>query len=172
MRINLLDEKEIRRQIRWDQIFIVVLVIIIFFLPAGHYYLNYMELDRLKTQRDSLQAQSEALQPRVEEYFELQEQIREFEIPEELEVTRYRLGRPLRQFGVITPEAITLESLDYEDGELVVQGFSEDIDSILTLVEEIFNSDLLTLGSLQRFHRNDLIDFTIELTLETREELP
>ena len=172
MRVNLLDEKRIRRQVRWDQIFIVLMVVVFLVLPAFHYYLNRAELQRLKEDRDSLQAQIEELQPQEQRYYELQEKIREFEIPEEVVVTRYRLQEPLSEFGRILPEEMTFKNMDYEDGSMSIDGFAGDIEDILKLAENIHNSDVLRLGTLQHFSREDHVDFSIDLSLQTREELP
>lgn len=172
MRVNLLDEKEIRRQIRWDQIFIVIMVIVFLVIPAFHYYLNYSELKSLEREKESLQAQIEELQPQEERYYELQEQIREFELPEEIVVTRYRLQEPLEEFSHILPEEMTFVNIDYEEGNMSIQGYAGDIEDILSLAENIYNSDMFDLGTLHHFTRDDHVDFFIDLSLNTREELP
>ena len=172
MRVNLLDEKKIKRDIRWDQIFIVLLVIFVFVLPAGHYYLNYLETQRLERDIGIMEDQLEVIEPQLEEYEDLQAQIAEFELPEEIEVTRYMLADPMQELGVIMPGQVTLESISYNDGDISVNGFASDIENILTLVQNFFDSDYYSVISLQRFQRGDVVDFNLEVSLETEEELP
>lgn len=172
MRVNLLDEKELKRQIRWDQIFIVLIIVFVIVSPTLHYFINYVELEGLKREKRNLQDQLEALEPQLEEYFSLQEQIEQFQLPEELEVTRYRLGSPVQEFGTILPAPVTLEQIDYSKGEMSIQGYANSIEDILTLVQNIFDSEYYSVISLQHFQRDDVIDFDLDVTLETQEEMP
>ncbi len=172
MRVNLLDEKEIKRKIRWDQIFIVLIVVFIIVLPAIHYFINYVELQGLKRDREIVKEQLEVLQPQLDEYFALQEQIDQFQLPEELEVTRYRLGDPMQELGAILPDSIALEQINYSEGEMVIQGYANSVDSLLSMVQNIFNSEYYNVISLQHFQREEVIDFNLDVTLETEEEMP
>lgn len=172
MRVNLLDEKKVRRKIRWDQIFIVLLVIFLLVLPVGHYFLEYMELQRLERERGQLEDQLAVLEPQLQEYRELEAQIAQFELPEEIELERYMLGGPMRELGVIIPELVTLEQLDYDKGELSIDGYAEEIDILLSLVQNVFDSDYYEVISLQHFQRDDVIAFNLEVHLDTREEYP
>jgi len=172
MRVNLLDEDKIKRQIRWDQIFIVVLVIVLLALPAGNYVLNYLEIQRLEREKGIVEDQLEVLEPQRERYFELESQIAQFELPEEIEVTRYMLADPMRELGLIMPGEVTLEQMDYSDGEVAIAGYAGSIENILALVQNIFDSEFYDIISLQHFQRADVIGFDLEVSLDTREELP
>ena len=119
-----------------------------------------------------MEDQLEIIEPQLEEYEDLQAQIAEFELPEEIEVTRYMLADPMQELGVIMPGQVTLESISYNDGDISVNGFASDIENILTLVQNFFDSDYYSVISLQRFQRGDVVDFNLEVSLETEEELP
>ena len=172
MRVNLFDRKKSRPEIRWGRIVITVLIIIFIALPAIHFYLNYTEVRSLRDQSERLSNQLESLRAQEEEYFELREKISEFEMPEEIEITRYRLREPMREFGNIMPEELSLERMDYSDGEMELAGFASEIEMILQLAENIHGSELLELESLNHFQREDYIDFNMSLYFDTREELP
>jgi len=172
MRVNLLGEKQIKRSIRWDQIFLVLLVIFVLVLPAGHYYLNYLEVQRLERDIGIMEDQLEVLEPQLEVYEELQAEIAQFELPEEIEVTRYMLAEPMQELGLIMPGEVTLEQINYSDGDITINGFAADIENILALTQNIFNSEQYSIISLEHFQRGDVVDFNLEVSLETREELP
>lgn len=172
MRVNLLDEKKVRREIRWDQIFIVLLVIFLVVLPLGHYFLNHLEIQSLEREKRALEDQLEVLEPQLERYRELERQIAQFQLPEEIEVVRYRLAGPMRELGIILPDMITLEQLNYEDGEITLEGYTQNIDILLNMVQNVFDSEYYDIISLERFDRDDFIEFNIQVSLETREEMP
>ncbi len=172
MRVNLFDEKKVRRKIRWSRIFVAVMVIALVVTPATHFYYNHMELESLKNRSQSKAAQLDTLRIEEETYFELREEISEFEMPEEIVISRYRLREPMQEFGSITPEELTLTRMDYRDGEVLLEGFAGEIEMLLELAQNIHSSELLKLESLSHFQRGDYVEFVMTLHFDTREEFP
>ncbi|SDL59458.1 PilN domain-containing protein [Halarsenatibacter silvermanii] len=171
MRVNLFDEKKVRRKIRWSRILTAVLVIAFVITPAAHFYSNHQELASLRNRSQSLAVQLDTLRVEEETYFELREEISEFEMPEEIIISRYRLRGPMQEFGEIMPEELTLTRMDYSDGDMMLEGFASEIEMILELAENIHKSEILGLESLSHFRRGDYVEFTMALHFDTREEL-
>ena len=171
MRINLLKEKE-GLYIHWGEIAVVLIVILTLALPAGHYFINYIDLQGMERERDLLQDELATLRPQEERYFELQEHIDDFYLPEEVEVQRYAISPAIAEFGRILPGETTLETIDFDHGEMFITGHAREIEIILEMVGNIFYSDIFSLVSLEQFQRDDVIDFNLQVEMHTREELP
>ena len=171
MRINLLKDKE-GLYIIWVEIAFVFIVILTLALPGLHYFVNYIELQDLETERNQLENQVQALRPQEEYYFELQQQIEDFRLPEEVEVQRYAISPAIEEFGVILPNQAALRTLNFQNGELAISGHAREIEVILDMVGNIFESEIFSLVSLQQFQRDDVIDFDLQVSMHTREELP
>ncbi len=171
MRINLLKEEK-GLHIHWGEIAVALVIILTLAGPGLHYFVNYIDVQGLERERDQLQDQREALRPQEEEYFDLQQQIDDFRLPEEVEVQRYALAPVIEEFGLILPTEVTLETIDFAEGEMAISGHAREIDIILNLVSNIFESDIFSIVSLEQFQRDDVIDFDLEVELHTREELP
>jgi len=171
MRINLLKGKE-GLYINWGEIAVVLIVILTLVLPGLHYFVNYIELQDMETERNRLDNQLQALRPQEEYYFELQEQIDDFYLPEEVEVQRYAISPAIEEFGVILPNQATLRDINFANGVMDINGHAREIEIILDMVGNIFQSDIFSLVSLEQFQREDVIDFYLQVEMHTREELP
>ncbi|MFN2364826.1 MAG: PilN domain-containing protein, partial [Halarsenatibacteraceae bacterium] len=109
------------------------------------------------------------IRPQEEVYFELQEEIDNFKLPEEVEVERYAIAPAFREFGVILPEGVGFEQMSYQQGELRVVGHARNIDVILDMVGNVFDSDVFSLVSLERFQRENIYDFNLVVEMHTRD---
>lgn len=170
MRVNLLEKDE-GLKINWLEIVAVVVVILVFAGPGLHFYSQTQEINRLETRRDSWQDRINALRPEENRFYELEREIDNFRLPEEVEVQRYAIAPAFREFGVILPEEINFENISYSQGRMSIVGNASDIETILDMISNIFESDVFSLVSLERFQQDDLYNFDLEVRMHTREEL-
>lgn len=170
MRVNLLGE-DTSLQIQWIEVFVAVLIILIVAVPALNYYINYVELKGLERERNMWEDRVAEIQIQEEQYFELQEKIDSFRLPEEVEVQRYAIAPAFREFGKILPDRIGFESMSYQQGELSISGHANSIELILDMVGNIYESDVFTIVSLERFQSDDMYQFNLVVRLQTREEI-
>ncbi len=168
MRINLLEEDK-SLHVNWLEVAAAVIVILALAVPALHYYINYIDLKGLEQERGMWQDRLAEIRPREEEYFELQDEIDNFKLPEEVEVERYAIAPAFREFGTILPDGVGFEEMNYEQGELTVVGHARNIDVILDMVGNVFESDVFSLVSLERFQRENIYDFNLVVEMHTRD---
>ena len=168
MRINLLEEDR-SLHVNWLEVAAVLIVILTLAVPALHYYMNYIDLKGLEQERNMWQDRLAEIRPQEEIYFELQEEIENFRLPEEVEVERYAIAPAFREFGMILPDGVGFDQMNYEQGELTVNGHAQDINIILDMVGNIFESDIFSLVSLERFQRDNIYDFNLVVRMHTRD---
>ena len=168
MRVNLLDEDR-SLHVNWLEVAAVLIVILTLAVPALHYYMNYIDLKGLEQERNIWQDRLAEIRPQEEIYFELQEEIENFRLPEEVEVERYAIAPAFREFGIILPDGIGFEQMAYRQGELRIIGHAQNINILLDMVGNIFESDIFSLVSLQRFQRENFYAFDLVVRMHTRD---
>lgn len=168
MRVNLLEEDR-SLHVNWLEVFTAVLIILTLAIPALNYYINYIELNNLEEERNMWQERLAEIRPQEERYFELQEEIENFRLPEEVEVERYAIAPAFREFGLILPEGVSFASLDYDHGSIIIQGHARNVEELLGLVGNIFESEIFSLVSLERFMRDGVLEFNMQVNMHTRD---
>ena len=168
MRVNLLDERKINLEVKWNEIFIVLIIIFIFILPAVHYYFNYTEYQQLKNRKASIEGQIEAIEPELERYEQLVNKIDEFEqkAEESIEIEQYQLTEAYRVLGEHISSDTALLNLSYTNGEMSLEGEAKDIQSILNYSQRIQEAPSSRELSLESITENEFIRFDILLQLE------
>ncbi|MBF8436712.1 PilN domain-containing protein [Halanaerobiaceae bacterium Z-7014] len=168
MRINLLEEDK-SLHVNWLEVAAALVIILAIAVPALNYYLNYVELQGLERERNMWEDRLAEIRPQEEVYFDLQEQIDNFRLPEEVEVERYAIAPAFQEFGVILPEGIGFEEIIYENGQLTIFGHAQNINEILNMVGNVFESDVFSLVSLERFQRDNIYQFNLTVNMHTRD---
>ena len=168
MRINLLEEDR-SLHVNWLEVAAALVIILTLAVPAVHYYINYVELQGLERERNMWEDRLAGIRPQEEVYFDLQEQIDNFRLPEEVEVERYAIAPAFQEFGIILPDGVGFEQMSYEQGELRVVGHAQNINIILDMVGNIFESDIFSLVSLERFQRDNIYQFNLVVRMHTRD---
>ena len=168
MRINLLEEDK-SLHVNWLEIAAAVIIILTLAVPGLHYYINYVELQGLERERNMWEDRLAEIRPQEEVYFELQEEIDNFRLPEEVEVERYAIAPAFEEFGVILPDGVGFDSIDYEQGILTIDGHAQDVETLLNLVGNVFESEIFSLVSLERFFRDGILEFNMEINMHTRD---
>ena len=168
MRVNLLEEDR-SLHVNWLEVAAVLIVILTLAVPALHYYMNYIDLKGLEQERNMWQDRLAEIRPQEEIYFELQEEIENFRLPEEVEVERYAIAPAFQEFGLILPENVGFDQIDYEQGLLTINGHANNVDTLIDLVGNVFESDIFSLVSLERFLRDGFLEFNMEVRMHTRD---
>ncbi len=168
MRINLLEEDR-SLHVNWLEVAAALVIILTLAVPAVHYYINYVELQGLERERNMWQDRLAEIRPQEEVYFDLQEQIDNFRLPEEVEVERYAIAPAFQEFGLILPDGVGFDSIDYDHGSLTIDGHANDVETLLTLVGNVFESDIFSLVSLERFMRDGVLEFNMDVNMHTRD---
>ena len=168
MRINLLEEDR-SLHVNWLEVAAALVIILTLAVPAVHYYINYVELQGLERERNMWQDRLAEIRPQEEVYFDLQEQIDNFRLPEEVEVERYAIGPAFQEFGLILPDGVGFEQMNYNNGQITINGHAQNINVILDMVSNIFESDTFSLVSLERFQRDNIYDFNLVVRMHTRD---
>lgn len=88
MRVNLL-EKDDGVKIEWMEIVVVLLIFLIIAVPALNYYFNYLKVQNLEKRRNDWETRLEVLRPEEEYYFQLEDEIANFKLPEKVELEKY-----------------------------------------------------------------------------------
>ena len=168
MRINLLEEDR-SLHVNWLEVAAALIIILTLAVPAVHYYINYIDLKGLEQERDMWQERLAEIRPQEERYFELQEEIDTFRLPEEVEVERYAIAPAFQEFGLILPENVGFDQIDYDHGSLTINGHANNVDTLIDLVGNVFESDIFSFVSLERFQRDDFLEFNMEVRMHTRD---
>ena len=168
MRINLLEEDR-SLHVNWLEVAAALIVILALAVPALHYYINYIDLKGLEQERGMWQDRLAEIRPQEEIYFELQEEIENFRLPEEVEVERYAIAPAFQEFGIILPDGVGFEQISYQQGELAISGHAQNINILLDMVGNVFESDIFSLVSLERFQRDNIYDFNLVVRMHTRD---
>jgi hypothetical protein len=165
MRVNLLEKDE-GIKIQWMEIVVALIVILIFAAPVLNYYLNYIEVKNLEQRADNWQTRIQALRPREERYYELQNEIENFRLPAKVELEKYIVSPFFLEFARIIGADITFNNLDYSSGQINISGNAENVRSLLDFSSRIFNSEVFSIISLERFQNNDQLEFNLVVELE------
>ena len=168
MRINLLEEDK-SLHVNWLEVAAALVIILAIAVPALNYYLNYVELQGLERERNMWEDRLAEIRPQEEVYFELQEEIDNFRLPEEVEVERYAIAPAFQEFGLILPDGVGFDQIDYDHGTLTINGHASNVDTLIDLVGNVFESDIFSLVSLERFQRDDFLEFNMEVNMHTRD---
>ena len=168
MRVNLLEKDE-GIKIQWMEIVVVLIIILIFAAPAFNYYLNYVEVKNLERQKQNWETRVQALRPEEEYYYQLKDQIANFKLPEKVELEKYTVSPFFLEFAKIIDNDINFNSLDYSNGRINIRGNAEDVRTLLDFTSRIFNSEVFSIISLERFQNNDQLEFYLIVELDNRE---
>lgn len=169
MRVNLLEKDE-SIKIEWVEILIVLLIISIFILPIVHFYLNYLEVQNLKQRRNDWETRLKAMEPELAHYQNLKRERDNFKLPEKVELEKYNVYPFFLEFAKTIEDDINFNNLDYSSGQINIQGRADDINSLLEFSAQIFDSEVFSLISLERFENNDQLDFNLVVKLDNRQK--
>lgn len=168
MRVNLLEKDE-GIKIQWMEIVVVLIIILIFAAPALNYYLNYIEVKTLEQRKNDWQTRLQALRPEEERFFKLEKEISEFKLPEKVELEKYTISPFFLEFAKITGDDISFNNLNYSSGQINISGNAESVRSLLDFSSRIFNSEVFSIISLERFQNNEQLEFNLVVELDNRE---
>ncbi|TDO92251.1 hypothetical protein DFR79_10664 [Halanaerobium saccharolyticum] len=167
MRVNLLEKDE-GLKIQWMEIVVVLIIIFTFAAPAFNYYLNYIEVKNLEQRQSNWETRLQALRPEEERYFQLKEEIANFKLPERVELEKYLVSPFFLEFAEIIGDDISFNNLDYSSGQINITGKAEDLRSLLDFSSRIFNSEVFSIISLERFQNNGQLEFNLVVELDNR----
>lgn len=168
MRVNLL-EKDDGLKIEWMEIVIALLIFSIIAVPAFNYYFNYLEVQKLEARRENWETRLEALRPEEEYYYQLEDEIANFRLPEKVELEKYTTAPFFIEFAKIIDDNITFNRLEYSSGQIQINGNAESIRSLLDFSSRIFDSDIFSIISLERFRKNDRLEFNLIVKLDNKD---
>ena len=168
MRVNLLEKDE-GLKIQWLEIVVVLIFIFTFAVPAYNYYLNYIEIQNLEQRQSNWETRLQALRSEEQRYYQLQEEVANFKLPERVELEKYTVSPFFLEFAEITGQDISFNNLDYSSGQININGNAEDIRSLLDFSSRIFNSEVFSIISLERFQNNEQLEFNLVVELDNRE---
>jgi len=168
MRVNLLEKDE-GLKIQWLEIVVVLIFIFTFAVPAYNYYLNYIEIQNLEQRQSNWETRLQALRSEEQRYYQLQEEVANFKLPERVELEKYTVSPFFLEFAEITGQDISFNNLDYSSGQININGNAEDIRSLLDFSSRIFNSEVFSIISLERFQNDEQLEFNLVVELDNRE---
>ena len=168
MRVNLLEKDE-GLKINWTEILVVLAVILIFAVPAVNYYINYLELNNLEQRKTNWENRLKALAPEEEYYYQLENEIANFRLPEKVELEKYTISPFFLEFARIIDQDISFNNLDYSSGVVTINGNAENVRSLLDFSANIYDSDIFSVISLERFQNDGQLEFNLEVQLDNRE---
>lgn len=168
MRVNLL-EKDDGLKIEWMEIVIALLIFSIIAVPAFNYYFNYLEVQKLEARKENWETRLEALRPEEEYYYQLEDEIANFRLPEKVELEKYTTAPFFIEFAKIIDDNITFNRLEYSSGQIQINGNAESIRSLLDFSSRIFDSDIFSIISLERFRKNDRLEFNLIVKLDNKD---
>lgn len=168
MRVNLLEKDE-GIKIQWMEIVVIIVIFLIFAAPAFNYYLNYVEVQNLEHQKNNWETRLQALRPEEEYFFELENEIANFKLPEKVELEKYTTAPFFIEFAKIIGDDIIFNRLEYSRGKIQINGNAETIRSLLDLSSRIFDSDIFSIISLERFRKDDRLEFNLIVELNNKD---
>ena len=169
MRVNLLEKDE-GIKINWLEVVAAVAIILTLAVPAVNYYLNHLEVENLKQRKKNWETRVNALQPEEEYYYQLEEEISSFKLPEKVELEKYTISPFFLEFAKIIDEDINFNTLDYSSGSVIINGKADSVRDLLDFSGRIFESEVFSIISLERFQRNDELEFNLEVQLNNRKK--
>jgi hypothetical protein len=167
MRVNLLEKDE-GLKINWLEILVVLLIIFVFALPITNYYFNYLELNNLKQSKANWENRLKAIEPKEEYYYELENEVANFKLPAKVELEKYTVAAFFLEFSRIIDKDISFNNLEYSSGRINIRGNAENVRSLLDFSSRIFNSDVFSIISLERFQNNDQLEFNLQVQLDNK----
>jgi len=168
MRVNLLEKDE-GIKVQWMEIVVVLIIFLIFAAPALNYYLNYIEVKNLEQRQNDWQTRLQALRPEEKYFYQLEDEIDNFRLPEKVELEKYTISPFFLEFAKIIGDDISFNNLDYSSGQINIRGNAENVRSLLDFSSRIFNSDVFSIISLERFQNNDQLEFNLVVELDNRD---
>lgn len=168
MRVNLLEKDE-GIKIQWMEIVVVLIIILIFAAPVLNYYLNYIEVKNLEQRKNNWETRLQSLRPKEEMYYQLKDEIANFKLPAKVELEKYTVSPFFLEFAKIIGDDISFNNLDYSSGQININGRAEDLRSLLDFSSRIFNSEVFSIISLERFQNNEQLEFNLVVELDNRE---
>jgi len=168
MRVNLLEKDE-GIKVQWMEIVVVLIIFLIFAAPALNYYLNYIEVKNLEQRQNDWQTRLQALRPEEKYFYQLEDEIDNFRLPEKVELEKYTISPFFLEFAKIIGDDISFNNLDYSSGRINIRGNAENVRSLLDFSSRIFNSDVFSIISLERFQNNDQLEFNLVVELDNRD---
>lgn len=167
MRVNLLEKDE-NIKIQWMEIIVVLIIILIFLLPALNYYLNFVEVKNLEQNKTNWESRLQDLRSDEERYYQLKEEIDNFKLPEKVELEKYTVSPFFLEFAEKIRGDITFNNLEYDRGKININGNAKNIRSLLDFSSRIFNSEVFSIISLERFQNDDQLQFDLVVQLNNR----
>ena len=168
MRVNLLEKDE-GIKINWTEISVVLVVIFVLAVPAVNYYINYHELNNLEQKILNWENRLKALAPEEDYYFQLENEIANFKLPEKEKKKKYTISPFFLEFAKIIDEDISFNNLDYSSGVVTINGNAENVRSLLDFSSNIYDSNIFSVISLERFQNDGQLEFNLEVQLDNRE---
>jgi hypothetical protein len=168
MRVNLLEKDE-GIKINWTEILVVLAVVFVIAVPAVNYYINYLELNNLEQRKNNWENRLKALAPEEKYYYQLENEIANFRLPEKVELEKYTISPFFLEFARIIDEDISFNNLDYSSGVVTINGNAENVRSLLDFSSNIYDSKVFSFISLERFQNDGQLEFNLEVQLNNRE---
>lgn len=163
MKINFLDEEKVKREIRWDQIFLALMIIFLLLLPTFHYSYHRLQVTSLEREVDNINQQTNLLQPELETRSELNEKIAQYESAIELAQERYPVDSSLRHVSEHITPGLSLDSIDIFAGEMYVSGQALSSGEVVNYMERLAAEDVFSEARIDFMDTDDLVNFSIRL---------
>lgn len=170
MKINFLDEEKILQQIRWDQIFIVLTIILVLAAPALHYSYYLLQARNLENSVENLNQQVNMLEPEVERYYQLEEEVEDYQQLLDAEHQRFLFDAAMQVLGEYIPADMTLNSIDYYLGEMRIYGQARDTVVVREYTEVLGNIEVFEQAEIEELERNQFINFVLLLHIDREGE--
>lgn len=167
MRVNLLEKDE-GLKINWVEILVVLAIIFVFALPVTNYYLNYLELNNLKQSKANWENRLRTIEPKEEYYYELENEVANFKLPAKVELEKYTVAPFFLEFSRIIDQDISFNNLDYSSGMITINGNADNLRSLLDFSAAIYQSNIFSIISLERFQNNDQLEFNLQVQLDNK----
>lgn len=162
MRVNLLQEEELKYSINWlNIIFIFSIFLFISFLGI-RYYLSSLTVNNLKIELESIETELNLLIPHQEKYREVQKDLDQLKTLPIIEAEEYLWGDVIREMGYIIPEKMMLTSLEIIDKEIALVGIAADAREVTQFIYNLNHSPYFTEVDLSKISKQKEINFQIE----------
>ncbi|SDL58924.1 PilN domain-containing protein [Halarsenatibacter silvermanii] len=170
MRVNFLDEEKISREIRWDQIFIVLAIILLLAAPALHFSYHLYGARQIENEIDRVNRQIGLIQADVEEHQRLEEQVEEYQEIIEDRQMRHLLPEALRSLGEEISADIHLEYLEFYEGEIFIGGVGSSTGEVLGYASSLERAAPFSSAEVENLDSNDTVDFDMHLEVKREGE--
>ncbi len=170
MKVNFLDEDKILQRIRWDQIFIVLTIILVLAAPALHYSYYLLQASQLETEVENLDQQVNMLEPEVERYYNIEEELENYRELIAGEYQRFLFDGALQVLGEDIPQQATLDSIEYHQGEMYLSGRAGNTNAVKEYMTTLKNNEVFEQAEILELERNQFISFTLLLNIAREED--